>query len=79
MKTPRNVYGTDLAKHLCKHWEFQQSHYTGSHIMLDTKTPFPRRTSVPAHRPVAIGTLNSILDDVAKHKNVTREDLLRDL
>ena len=79
MKVPRDIQGRDLADHLCRAWGYYESHYTGSHIMLDTDTPTNHRVPIPAHKPVRIGTLNNILRAVAQHKGVTREDILRDL
>jgi predicted RNA binding protein YcfA (HicA-like mRNA interferase family) len=79
VKIPRNVNGRALADHLCKRWEYRESHQSGSHIILDTDTPSHHRIPIPAHKPVRIGTLSNILQAVANHKSVTREDILRGL
>jgi predicted RNA binding protein YcfA (HicA-like mRNA interferase family) len=79
VKLPRNLSGLELADHLCRHWEYAKVHQVGSHIVLQTPTPIPHRIAVPAHKVLRIGTLNSIVRDVAKHKNVDREAILKDL
>ena len=52
---------------------------TGSHIILDTKELSVQRISIPAHKALRIGTLNSILRAVSVHKGVEREDILSSL
>ena len=70
MKLPRDLKGEELAKHLCKHWEYIKIHQVGSHIILQTETPTPHRIAVPAHNPLRIGTLNAILAAVAAQKRI---------
>ncbi|MGD0734297.1 MAG: type II toxin-antitoxin system HicA family toxin [Terracidiphilus sp.] len=77
MKLPRDLSGERLADHLSKRWEYLRIHQAGSHIILQTQTPTPHRISVPAHNPLRIGTLNSILSAVAAHKNVSKEAILK--
>lgn len=79
MKLPRNLHGEALVAHLCKKWGFRKVHQVGSHIILQTDDPVSHRLAVPAHRSLKIGTLNAILADVAAHKNVLKEDILKDL
>lgn len=79
MKLPRDLHGVELAAHLCRHWEYVLVHQTGSHLILDTRTPGAQRLAIPAHKPLRIGTLNAILRAVAQHKSVTREQILRGL
>jgi predicted RNA binding protein YcfA (HicA-like mRNA interferase family) len=76
MKLPRDLSGEALIKALCKHWAYRRVHQTGSHVVLETDEPFPQRIAVPAHRILRIGTLNSLLRAVARHKGVSREELL---
>jgi predicted RNA binding protein YcfA (HicA-like mRNA interferase family) len=79
MKLPRDLSGEELAAHLCNHWEYLRIHQVGSHIILQTQTPTAHRISVPAHHPLRIGTLNSILSAVAALKNVPKEAILKGL
>ena len=51
---------------------------TGSHIrMRRGASAVP--VTVPNHRPIRVGTLNTILSDVADELGITREELLRRL
>lgn len=79
MKLPHDLSGEELAKHLCKRWGYQRIHQVGSHVILQTAQPTPHRIAVPAHTPLRIGTLNAILSDVASHKNVAKEQILKDI
>ena len=79
MKLPRDLSGRSLVKHLSKHWEYRQVHQVGSHIILQTEQPSSHRIAIPAHNPLRIGTLNAILAAVAAHKNVSREEILKDI
>ncbi len=79
MKLPRDISGDQLADHLCRQWEYKRVTLVGSHIMLRTETPSGSRQVIPAHTPMRIGTFSKILTQVAQHKNVTREDILRNL
>jgi len=76
MKLPRNLSGTQLAKSLCKHWDYVLVHQTGSHMILDTAVPHPQRIAIPAHHVLKPGTLNAILRAVSAHKSVSRENIL---
>ena len=47
--------------------------------MLRTETPTRAKQVIPAHTSLKIGTLSKILGQIAVHKQVTREDILRGL
>jgi hypothetical protein len=79
MKTPRNLSGKELASVLVRKWSYIIVHQTCSHIILVTEQPSHHRISIPAHKPVRVGTLEDILKDVASHKGVSKEDILRSL
>ena len=79
MKVPRDLSGSQLAKVLCRDWDYRSLHQEGSHILLQTETPGHQRLSVPNHSPLRIGTLNAILKAVASHKGVDRQILLDSL
>lgn len=76
MKTPRDLSGRDLARALCRVWDYREVAQHGSHIILQTEVPRPQRLPVPAHKALRVGTLNAILDLVAQHKGVSRETVL---
>lgn len=79
MKLPRDLSGLSLVKHLTKHWGYRQVHQVGSHIILQTEQPTPHRIAIPAHDPLRVGTLNAILAAVSIHKNVAKEEILKDV
>lgn len=79
MKLPRDLRGEDLVRHLIRNWRYEKVHQVGSHIILQTEEPSPQRVAVPAHNPLRVGTLNSILSAVASHKSVSKETILRGL
>jgi hypothetical protein len=47
--------------------------------MLRTDTPSRSKQVIPAHTPMRVGTFSKILNQIAEHKQVAREDILRDL
>jgi predicted RNA binding protein YcfA (HicA-like mRNA interferase family) len=73
MKLPRDVAGRYLCEVLCRRWQYNRVHQTGSHIILETSEPAHQRIAVQDHHPLRLGTLNSILRAVARHKGVSRE------
>jgi predicted RNA binding protein YcfA (HicA-like mRNA interferase family) len=79
MKLPRDLSGQSLVKHLSKRWGYRQVHQVGSHIILETQQPMSHRIAVPAHNPLRIGMLNAILSAIAAHKNVAKEEILKDI
>ena len=79
MKIPRNLDGKNLADHLIRNWQYRHVKQTGSHIKLRTDTPSGQTATIPAHKPLNPFTLAGILKEVAAHKNVSVEDILRDL
>jgi predicted RNA binding protein YcfA (HicA-like mRNA interferase family) len=78
MKIPRDIQGEELVKVLVKFWDYQVIHQRGSHIILETNNP-SHRVCIPNHNPIRVGTLNSILNSVARHKNVIKQDILNTL
>jgi predicted RNA binding protein YcfA (HicA-like mRNA interferase family) len=76
MKLRRDLSGEELVHLLCRDWDYRIIHQQGSHIVLQTETPSHHRIAVPAHSELRVGTLNTILRTVARHKGVERRDLL---
>jgi predicted RNA binding protein YcfA (HicA-like mRNA interferase family) len=79
VKIPRDLSGSHLAAVLCRDWDYRQVRQVGSHLILETDTPSHQRLSVPNHYPLRIGTLNSILKAVARHKGVAADAILASL
>ena len=79
MKIPRDVSGAHFADALVRRWGYTRVHQVGSHIVLETSEPAHQRIVIPAHHPVRLGTLTSVLRSVARHKGVTRDDVIASL
>ncbi len=75
MRIPRDVSGADLVKALQK-VGYLVARQSGSHIRVETQEPTEHRVTIPNHDFIKIGTLSSILDDVAKHLKIERSELL---
>ena len=79
MKIPRDISGDKLVKALCKSWGYQQIHQVGSHVILETESPSHQRLSIPNHKSLRIGTINSIIRAVANHKGVDKNKIIETL
>ncbi len=75
MRLPRNASGADLVKAL-RVCDYQISRQTGSHIRLTTSENGTHHVTIPNHSPIRIGTLAAILDDIANHFKISRQELL---
>lgn len=75
MSLPRNVSGADLVKALGR-LGYSVVRRRSSHIRLSTQQNGVHHVTVPDHDPVKIGTLNGILNDVAGHFGLSRDELL---
>ena len=79
MKTPRGIYGSDLAKAL-RVLGYECVRQEGSHIRLTTSVNGTHHVTVPNHKPVKTGTLlKGVLKPVAAHHKLTVEALLEKL
>ena len=75
MRLQRNVSGADLVKAL-RVLGYEISRQTGSHIRLTTAENGTHRVTIPNHNPLKIGTFAAILDDIAGHFKINRQELL---
>ena len=75
MKVPRNLSSDTLIKLLTR-FGYVNTRQTGSHIRLTTQENGQHHITIPAHDPLKIGTLNSILRNVADHFGLTKDELL---
>lgn len=78
MKVPRDLSGAELARAPAK-VGYAVTRRTGSHMRLTTQSPSQHHVTVPAHDPLKVGTLSSILGDVATHLRISRDALLQRL
>ena len=78
MKIPRDCNGVELARALRK-LNYSTTRQTGSHMILTTTTNGQHHVTVPAHRPIKVGTLQQILKSIAVHHRLTLDELLHQL
>ncbi|HBE84103.1 MAG TPA: type II toxin-antitoxin system HicA family toxin [Pyrinomonadaceae bacterium] len=78
MKLPRDISGLSLANAL-KALGYEITRQSGSHIRLTTAVNGEHHITIPAHDPLKIGTLAGILADIARHHELSRDELLRNL
>ncbi len=74
MKMPRNIDGEKLAKILFK-YSYTITRQTGSHMRLTTYKNGEHHITIPKSKPLKIGTLNAILNDVSEHLNIPKEQI----
>lgn len=78
MKLPRDVSGQELAIKLAV-FGYEITRQNGSHIRLTTVQNGEHHMTIPRHDPLKIGTLSAILNDIAKHLEISREELANKL
>lgn len=78
MKIPRDLSGADLVKSLGR-MGYVVTRQTGSHLRLSSSTHGEHHVTIPNHDPLRVGTLAAILNAVAAHHVIPRDDLLHQL
>jgi predicted RNA binding protein YcfA (HicA-like mRNA interferase family) len=78
MKLPRNLSGEQLAAALTK-FGYTKTHQTGSHIRLTTTLKGEHHITIPNHSPVKVGTLKSILRELAEYLQIARDELITEI
>ena len=78
MKIPRDCNGAELARALQK-VGYIVERQTGSHLVMTTTVQGEHHVTVPNHRPLKVGTLQSVLKAVAGHRKMSVEQLLQEL
>lgn len=77
MKLPRDVSGRELVQVLQK-LGYEVNRQKGSHIRLVCQTPSGNRPIVvPDHAALKVGTLARILNDVAGHLEIDRDEIVK--
>jgi predicted RNA binding protein YcfA (HicA-like mRNA interferase family) len=75
MKTPRDLSGVELAKAL-RQLGYSITRQTGSHLRITTQQGGEHHEVIPNHSPIKIGTLRSILRNVAAHHKLNVSEVL---
>ena len=78
MKLPRGLTGAELVRNL-QRLGYAVTRQTGSHIRLTCTHSFAHHLTVPNHDPLRVGTLSSILNEVAVAQAMTPEQLIEKL
>ena len=78
MKIPRDLSGEDLANVL-KKFGYRVNRQSGSHMRLTTQEQGEHHVTIPRHHTVRIGTLAGIVQDVANHLKIARDEFLQRL
>ena len=78
MKLPRDISGASLIKS-CEKLGYIVTRQTGSHIRLTTEQKGQHHITIPNHSPIRIGTLSSILGEIAEHFKTSKEEIINQL
>jgi len=76
---PRDTGGEELAALLGK-YGYHITRQTGSHIRLTSNVKgTEHHLSIPCHKPLKVGTLSSILNDLSVYLEIEKQKLIEDL
>jgi predicted RNA binding protein YcfA (HicA-like mRNA interferase family) len=75
VRLPRDLTGAELIRRLAK-LGYGVTRQTGSHMRLTSHQHGEHHVTVPRHDPLRVGTLAAILDAVATHHGIGRDELL---
>ncbi|HET56134.1 MAG TPA: type II toxin-antitoxin system HicA family toxin [Ignavibacteria bacterium] len=79
MRLPRDISGDQLVLAL-EQFGYQVSRQKGSHIRLSKNLAGRNHhITIPNHSPIKIGTLNSIINDLASFHRLSKNELLEKL
>lgn len=78
MRLPRDVSGDALARSLSS-LGYRPTRQTGSHLRLTTESNGQHHVTIPRHASLRVGTLGALLDSVAEHFGVSKEEILQQL
>ena len=79
MKLPRDVGGQELAV-LLGRYGYKVTRQTGSHMRLtSTSKGFEHHVTIPAHKPLKVGTLDHIVNEIAAYLEMEHQELVHEL
>lgn len=76
-RLPRNCDYKKLLK-ILKVYDYTIDHMTGSHIRLHSNK-YSHSLTIPAHKPLKIGTLNAILNEICAATGTNKTTLISKL
>ena len=74
-RIPRNISGQELIK-LLQVLGYNITRQVGSHIRLSTLEKGEHHLTIPNHNPIRVGTLSNILNEIASHFQISKEELI---
>jgi predicted RNA binding protein YcfA (HicA-like mRNA interferase family) len=79
MKLPRDMGGEELAA-LLGRYGYEITRQTGSHMRLTSASKgFEHNITIPKHKPLRVGTLSSIVNEIAAYLKIERQKLVEEL
>jgi predicted RNA binding protein YcfA (HicA-like mRNA interferase family) len=79
VKLPRDLSGVEFAR-LLRRYGYEQIRQSGSHIRVrSTFKGTEHQVTIPAHSGLKVGTLSSILLEIATYLEISKEVLAREL
>jgi predicted RNA binding protein YcfA (HicA-like mRNA interferase family) len=79
MKLPRDMGGDELAA-LLDRYGYKITRQTGSHMRLTSNSKgFEHHITIPRHKPLRVGTLSSIVNEIADYLEIERQKLVEEL
>ena len=77
-RLPRDLSARDLVLALGR-LGYEVTRQTGSHLRLTTARGGEHHLTIPNHKPLKVGTLSAILNDVAGYLETDKQDLVSEL
>jgi len=79
MKIPRDISSDNIIQ-LLKKYDYKITRRTGSHIRLISNLKgIEHHITIPRHKDLKVGTINSILNDISKYLEINKEILIKSL
>jgi predicted RNA binding protein YcfA (HicA-like mRNA interferase family) len=79
LRLPRDLSGHELAK-LLRRYGYEIVRQSGSHLQLKTTVRgISHQVTVPAHKALKLGTLNSVISRVSAYFGVDRSQIAEEL
>jgi predicted RNA binding protein YcfA (HicA-like mRNA interferase family) len=78
MRLPRDINAIELIK-LLKIFGYQATRQKESHIRITTIENGEHHITIPNRNPIKLGTLSSIVSEVASHFKLSKEDIANKL
>jgi predicted RNA binding protein YcfA (HicA-like mRNA interferase family) len=79
MKLPRDVGGEELAA-LLGRYGYRITRQTGSHMRLtSTFGGFEHHVTIPEHKPLGVGLLDHIMNEIAAYLEIEHQKLVQEL